>query len=105
MPLTISHEATHAQLSNTVDDLAQWLSVVEIGLTSLLETANEDIIEEEQENEVLSSGVNGENGHAGDEHAGFVNGQGGAGAGGINRTGVGVEYVGLEKDKASVMVH
>ncbi|KAJ3482494.1 hypothetical protein NLI96_g6936 [Meripilus lineatus] len=56
IPLTLSHEATHAQLATTVDDLAQWLSVVELGLTGLLESANEDIIEEEQESDVVSPG-------------------------------------------------
>ena len=46
-----SHEETHTQLARTVDDLAQWLSVVEIGLTQMLDKASEDTIEEEQEQE------------------------------------------------------
>ena len=46
-----SHEETHTQLARTVDDLAQWLSVVEIGLTQMLEKASENTIEEEQEQE------------------------------------------------------
>lgn len=46
-----SHEATHTQLARTVEDLAQWLSVVEFGLTQMLEKASEDTIEEEQEQE------------------------------------------------------
>lgn len=46
-----SHEATHSELAGTVEDLAQWLSVVEIGLTSILDKAAEHTIEEEQEQE------------------------------------------------------
>ena len=52
-PLMHSHEETHTQLARTVDDLAQWLSVVEIGLTQMLEKASEDTIEEEQEEDPL----------------------------------------------------
>lgn len=48
-PLTRSHEGTHAQLAKTVEDLAQWLSVVEVGLTQMLENVGELTIEEEQE--------------------------------------------------------
>ena len=48
-PLTRSHEGTHAQLARTVEDLAQWLSVVEVGLTQMLENVGELTIEEEQE--------------------------------------------------------
>lgn len=50
-PLMHSHEATHTQLARTVEDLAQWLSVVEFGLTQMLDKASEDTIEEEQEQE------------------------------------------------------
>ncbi len=46
-----SHDATHLQLARTVEDLAQWLSVVELGLSQILDKANEDTIEEEQEQE------------------------------------------------------
>lgn len=46
-----SHEATHSELARTVEDLAQWLSVVEIGLSSILDKAAEHTIEEEQEQE------------------------------------------------------
>ena len=46
-----SHEATHTQLARTVEDLAQWLSVVEFELTQMLEKASEDTIAEEQEQE------------------------------------------------------
>lgn len=44
-----SHEATHAALARTVDDLAQWLSVVDVGLTHLLDQGSQDTIQEEQE--------------------------------------------------------
>ena len=50
-PLVHSHEETHTQLARTVDDLAQWLSVVELGLSHMLDKASEDTIEEEQEQE------------------------------------------------------
>ncbi|KZT11062.1 Pkinase-domain-containing protein [Laetiporus sulphureus 93-53] len=50
--LVTSHEATHAALAQTVDDLAQWLSLVEIGLTHMLDRATEATIEEEQEQEI-----------------------------------------------------
>lgn len=46
-----SDDATHAELARTVDDLAQWLNVVEVGLTQMLESAGEPTIEEEQEQE------------------------------------------------------
>ncbi len=90
-------------MATTVDDLTQWLSVVEVGLTSLLEMANEDIIEEEQESEVLSSGVNPGNGFVSTGQNGvLVNG---AGHGGAHRTGVGGEYGALEKDGMSIVTH
>jgi hypothetical protein len=44
-----SHEATHAELERIVDDLMQWLSIAELGLTRLLEKPSEDRIEEETE--------------------------------------------------------
>ena len=44
-----SHDATHAALAHTVDDLAQWLSVVEVGLAHLLDQGNQSTIQEEQE--------------------------------------------------------
>lgn len=49
--LMSSHEATHSELARTVEDLAQWLSVVEFGLSSVLDKAAEHTIEEEQEQE------------------------------------------------------
>jgi len=46
----LSHEGTHAELARTVADLTQWLSVVEVGLSGMLDTAaDEDTIAEEQE--------------------------------------------------------
>ncbi|KAL5528748.1 KIC1 [Sanghuangporus sanghuang] len=36
-PLMASHEATHAALARTVDELVQWLGVVEAGLSAVLE--------------------------------------------------------------------
>jgi hypothetical protein len=44
-----SHDATHAELSRTVEDLSQWLSAVEVGLAAILDNSLEDTIEEEQE--------------------------------------------------------
>ena len=37
VPLMASHEATHAALARTVDELVQWLGVVEVGLSAVLE--------------------------------------------------------------------
>jgi hypothetical protein len=45
----LSKERTHAELARTVDDLTQWLSVVEVGLVNVLDRGNGDTIEEEQE--------------------------------------------------------
>lgn len=47
--LMLSHEGTHTELAQTVEDLTQWLSVVEVGLSRMLETAGKDTITEEQE--------------------------------------------------------
>lgn len=47
--LMSSHEETHAELERIVDDLMQWLSIAEWGLTRLLEKPSEDRIEEETE--------------------------------------------------------
>lgn len=44
-----SDENTHAELSKTVDDLTRWLSVVELGLTGMLDPLGTDTIEEEEE--------------------------------------------------------
>jgi len=44
-----SHEETHAELEYIVDDLVQWLSIAELGMTRLLEKPSEDRIEEETE--------------------------------------------------------
>jgi hypothetical protein len=44
-----SHEETHAELERIVDDLVQWLSIAESGMTRLLEKPSEDRIEEETE--------------------------------------------------------
>lgn len=48
-PLMHSHEATHSELARTVDELQQWMAVVEAGLTQMLERPSQDTIEEEQE--------------------------------------------------------
>lgn len=45
----LSVETTHAELARTIDDLTKCLSVVETGLTSMLDTVYADAIEEEQE--------------------------------------------------------
>ncbi|KZT28925.1 hypothetical protein NEOLEDRAFT_1057137 [Neolentinus lepideus HHB14362 ss-1] len=52
--LMTSHDLTHAQLAKTVDELAAWLQVVEVGLTTMLDRTNQDIIEEEREELVIS---------------------------------------------------
>ncbi|KAI0949506.1 hypothetical protein AcW1_009097 [Taiwanofungus camphoratus] len=57
--LTVSHEATHSELARTVDELAQWLSLVELGLTQMLDKANQGTIEEEQEESVAADGEMG----------------------------------------------
>jgi hypothetical protein len=44
-----SREDTHAELAHIVEDLVQWLTVVETGLSDLLATPAVDTIEEEQE--------------------------------------------------------
>ena len=44
-----SHEETHAELERIVDDLVQWLSIAESGMTHLLEKPSEDRIDEETE--------------------------------------------------------
>lgn len=55
-----SHEATHSELAHTVDELAQWLSVIETGLTHLLDGAAQNTIEEEQEQDVPDDGADRE---------------------------------------------
>ncbi|KAL6305032.1 hypothetical protein BKA93DRAFT_825363 [Sparassis latifolia] len=55
-----SHDATHMQLARTVEDLSQWLSLVEIGLTQMLDKADRDTIEEEQEQEESLVGSGGD---------------------------------------------
>jgi len=62
-----SHEATHSELARTVEDLASWLSVVELGLVQMLDKATQDTIAEEQEQEEADAAapVNGN----GDEYA------------------------------------
>lgn len=47
--LMYSRDDTHAELARTVEELAQWLSVVETGFTDLLMSPAVDVIEEEQE--------------------------------------------------------
>lgn len=67
-----SHEGTHSELARTVEDLAQWLSVVEIGLSSILDKAAEHTIEEEQEQEEVPIRTNGTLNRT--PHAASVNG-------------------------------
>ncbi|KAI0663357.1 hypothetical protein C8Q70DRAFT_949240 [Cubamyces menziesii] len=52
-PLMHSHEATHTELARTVDELQQWMAVVEAGLTQMLERPSQDTIEEEQEDVIV----------------------------------------------------
>ena len=44
-----SRDDTHTELAHMVEDLAQWLAVVENGFSDLLATPAVDTIEEEQE--------------------------------------------------------
>jgi len=44
-----SREETHAELARTIDELAQWLQIVETGFTTLLNHVDEGIIEEGSE--------------------------------------------------------
>lgn len=43
-----SQDALHNELARTVDELAQWLSVVEVGFTQMLDAGGEATIEEEE---------------------------------------------------------
>ncbi|RPD53514.1 Pkinase-domain-containing protein [Lentinus tigrinus ALCF2SS1-6] len=52
-PLMHSHEATHAELARTVDELQQWMSVVEAGLAQMLDRTSQDTIEEETEDVIV----------------------------------------------------
>lgn len=46
----ITSETTHAELARTIDDLSQWLSIVETGLGGMLDVSSyAPTIEEEQE--------------------------------------------------------
>ena len=61
----VSRDDTHVELAHIVEDLAQWLAVVENGLSDLLATPAVDTIEEEQEElggyyEEFSSGLEGQ---------------------------------------------
>ncbi|EGO25478.1 hypothetical protein SERLADRAFT_387511 [Serpula lacrymans var. lacrymans S7.9] len=57
-----SPDSTLERLAQTVDDLTQWLSVVEVGFTAMLEKSKEESIAEEQEQED-SAPENYSNGH------------------------------------------
>ncbi|KAL1744670.1 STE/STE20/YSK protein kinase [Schizophyllum fasciatum] len=63
--------STHSELARTIEELGQWLSVVETGLGSVLDSAFEDIIEEEGgdwEAEDSSSGPDMSSDDAGSSH-------------------------------------
>ncbi|KAJ7132870.1 Pkinase-domain-containing protein [Mycena crocata] len=45
----ITSESTHTELARTIDDLSQWLSIVENGLGNMLDMTYASTIEEEQE--------------------------------------------------------
>ncbi|GLB37162.1 putative ste ste20 ysk protein kinase [Lyophyllum shimeji] len=47
--MLITGENTYSELARTIDDLTQWLTVVEVGLTGMLDKVYTDTIEEEQE--------------------------------------------------------
>jgi len=51
--LMVSHDRTHTELARTVDDLAQWLSFVEVGLIGMLDNGADAAIDEEHEEPVL----------------------------------------------------
>lgn len=57
-----SHDATHLELARTVEELGQWLSLIEAGLTTMLGAKGEQetiTIEEEQEQEEIALPYNG----------------------------------------------
>lgn len=61
--------STHAELARTIEELGQWLAVVETGLGNVLDSAFEDIIEEEDwEAEDSSSGPDQSSDDAGASH-------------------------------------
>ena len=43
----ISNNSASSELARTLDDLSQWLSVIELGLTGVLDNTFSDVIEEE----------------------------------------------------------
>ncbi|KAG5643606.1 hypothetical protein DXG03_000614 [Asterophora parasitica] len=45
----ITTDSTYSELARTIDDLTQWLTVVEVGLSGMLNKVYTDTIEEEQE--------------------------------------------------------
>jgi hypothetical protein len=50
-----SREATHTELTKTIDDLTRSLAAVESGLSLMLDTLHAETIEEEQEDGYLES--------------------------------------------------
>jgi len=66
--MMLSHEVTHSEVARTVDDLMQWLSVVEVGLIGMLDKVYEDTIEEEQEDAAAAGGEESEH----DEHGEYL---------------------------------
>lgn len=47
--MLISQDNTHAELARTIDDLSKWLTIVEVGLGSMLDKTSTNTIAEEQE--------------------------------------------------------
>jgi len=47
--MLITGENTYSELARTIDDLTHWLTVVEVGLSGMLDKVYTDTIEEEQE--------------------------------------------------------
>lgn len=56
-----SHEGTHVELARTVEDLSQWLSVVEVGLSGMLDITSEDLTITEEHEDLKGTDLQMEN--------------------------------------------
>ena len=56
-----SHEGTHVELARTVEDLSQWLSVVEVGLSGMLDITSEDFTITEEHEDLKGTDLQMEN--------------------------------------------
>jgi hypothetical protein len=46
----ITDNSASSELEKKLEDLSQWLTIVELGLTNILDTSYSDVIEEEEGN-------------------------------------------------------